>query len=285
MSHSVIFCILVQILAIGISALVMQRITPGSRLYAFSVFHRFSNPLSPSKQNMPRMRKPSNDADDASKIGDDNAASISLVSLMGLLRSTRAAARGKKKVDDDTFLTAGLLRYSWAAAREKKKGDDDTLLAAGLLQSSRVAAREKKKVDDDTLLAAGSPRSSRVAARQKKKVAHESFAAASTIPTEVVSCLYHRDKLVKVIQSPKKSKNDVVTKPTIARGDGLLYSEDDKYLNNVDEDEDDKDEYEDNDFSSVHPDNVVSLNHILGRPQRPDTSKMSKREEELALDN
>ena len=140
-------------------------------------------------------------------------------------------------------------------------------------------------MDDDTLLAAGLPRSSRAAARQKKKVAHESFAAASTIPTEVVTRLYHRGKLVKVIQLPKKSKNNVVTKPTLAHGDGLLYSEDDNYLNNVDEDEDNEDEYEDNDFSSVHPDNVVSHNHILGGPQRPDTSKMSKREEELALDN
>ncbi len=33
------------------SALVMQRITPGSRLNAFGVFHRFSNPLSPSKSS------------------------------------------------------------------------------------------------------------------------------------------------------------------------------------------------------------------------------------------
>ncbi len=78
----------------------------------------------------------------------------------------------------------------------------------------------------------------------------------------------------------------MVTKPTIAHGDGLLYSEDGEYLNNVDEDEDDEDEYEDNNFSSVHPDDVVShANHILGGPQRLDTSKMSKHEEELALDN
>ncbi len=94
----------------------------------------FSNPLSPSKQNMPRMRKPSNDADDASKIGDDNAASISLALLVGSLRSTREAARENKKVENDTFLAAGLLQSSWAAAaREKKKVDDDSLLAAGLL--------------------------------------------------------------------------------------------------------------------------------------------------------
>ncbi len=239
----------------------VQRITPGSRLNALGVYHRFFNPLSPSKQNMPRTRKPSNDADDASKKGDDDAASISLASLGGLLRSTRAAAREKKKVDDDTFSAAGLLR------------------------SSRAAAREKKKVDDDTLLAAGLPRPSRAAARQKKKVPHESFAAASTIPTEVVTRLYHRGKLVEVIQSPKKSKNDVVMKLTLVRGNGLLYSEDDVYLNNVDEDKDDEDEYEDNDFSSVHPDNVVSRNRIHGGLQRPDTSKMSKHEEELALDN
>jgi hypothetical protein len=180
-------------------------------------------------------------------------------------------------MEDDTFLAVGLLQSSRAAAREKKKVDDDTLSAAGSLRSSRAAAREKKKVDDDTLLAAGSPRSSRAAARQKKKVAHESFAAASTIPTEVVTRLYHRGKLVKVIQLPKKSKNDVVTKPTIARGDGLLYSEDDKYLNNVDEGEDDEDEYEDNNFSSVHPDDVVSRNRIPGGPQRLDTSKMNKK--------
>jgi hypothetical protein len=163
--------------------------------------------------------------------------------------------------------------------------DNDTLPAVGLLQSSRAAAREKKKIDDDTLLAAGSPQSSRAAARQKKKVAHESFAAASTILTEVVTCLYHRGTLVKVIQSPKKSNTDVVTKPTLAHGDGLLFSDDDEYFNNVDEDEDDEDKYEDNDFSSVHPDDVVSRNGILGGPQRTDTSKMSKREEELALDN
>jgi hypothetical protein len=106
-------------------------------------------------------------------------------------------------------------------------------------------------VDDDTLLAAGLPQSSQAAARQKKKVPHESFAAASTTPTEVVTSLYHRGKLVKVIQSPKKSKNNVVTKPTLARGDGQLYSEDDDYLNNVDEDKDDEDKYEDNNFSSV----------------------------------
>ncbi len=77
----------------------------------------------------------------------------------------------------------------------------------------------------------------------------------------------------------------MVTKPTIARSNGLLYSEDDEYLNNVDEDKDDEDKYEDNDFSYVHPDDVVSRNCILGGPQRPDTSKMSKREEELALDD
>jgi hypothetical protein len=188
-------------------------------------------------------------------------------------------------VDDDTFLAAGSLPSSRAAAREKKKVDDDTLLAAGLLQSSRAAAREKKKVDNDTLLAAGLPRSSQAAARQKKKVAHESLAAASTIPTEVVTCLYQCDKLVKVIQLPKKSKNDVVTNPTLARGDRLLYSEDDEYLNNVDEDEDDEDKYEDNDFSSVHPANVIRCSCILCGPQRPDTSKMSKRKEGLALDN
>jgi hypothetical protein len=115
-------------------------------------------------------------------------------------------AREKKKVDDDTFSAAGLLRSSWAAAREKKKVDDDTLLAVGLLRSSQAAAREKKKVDDDTLLVAGSPRSSRAAARQKKKVPHESFAAASTIPTELVTCLYHCGKLVKVIQLPRSQK-------------------------------------------------------------------------------
>jgi hypothetical protein len=63
----------------------MQRITPGSRLNALGVYHRFSNPLSPLKQNMPRMRKPSNDADNASKIDDDDAASISLALLVGLL--------------------------------------------------------------------------------------------------------------------------------------------------------------------------------------------------------
>ncbi len=87
----------------------MQRITPGSRLNALGVFHRFSNPPSPSKQNMPRMRKPSNDTNNASKIGDDNAASISLALLVGSLRSTWAAAREKTKVDDDTFLAVGLL--------------------------------------------------------------------------------------------------------------------------------------------------------------------------------
>jgi hypothetical protein len=135
MSHSVIFVSLFKFWRLG-SSLVMQRITPGSRLNALGVFHRFSNPLISSKQNMPRTRKPSNDANDASKIGDDNAASISLVLLMGSLQSTRAAAREKTKVDDDTFLAAGSLQSSRAAAREKKKVDDDTLLAAGLLQSS-----------------------------------------------------------------------------------------------------------------------------------------------------
>ncbi len=108
----------------------------------------------------------------------------------------------------------------------------------------------------------------------------DSFATASTVPTEVVTCLYHRGKLVKEIQLPKKSNNDVSMKPTVARGHGLLYSDDDKYLNNVDEDK-----YEENNFSSFPQNDGVSCNHcILGRPQRPDTSKMTLREEELALD-
>jgi hypothetical protein len=114
----------------------MQRITHGSRLNALGVFHRFSNRLSPSKQNMPRTRKPSNGANGASKIGDDDVASISLALLVGSLRSTRAAAREKTKVDDDTFLAAGSLQSSRAGAREKKKVDNDTLSAAGLLRSS-----------------------------------------------------------------------------------------------------------------------------------------------------
>jgi hypothetical protein len=108
----------------------------------------------------------------------------------------------------------------------------------------------------------------------------DSFAAASTVPTEVVTCLYHRGKLVKEIQSPKKSNNDVATKPTVVHSNGLLYSDDDEYLNNVDEDE-----YEENNFSSFPQNDGVSCNHcILGGPQRPDTSKMTLREEELALD-
>jgi hypothetical protein len=167
----------------------MQRITPGSRLNAFGVFHRFSNPLSPSKLNMPRTHTQSYDAINASKRSNDDAASLLLASLVGLQRSSRAAAREKKEVDDDTFA------------------------AAGSLQSSRSAVRQKKKVDNDP------------------------FAAASTVPTEVVTCLYHHGKLVKEIQSPKKSNNDVATKPTVARGDGLLYSDNDEYLNNVDEEE------------------------------------------------
>ncbi len=135
-------------------------------------------------------------------------------------------------------------------------------------------------MDDDTFAAAGLPRSSWSAVRQKKKVDDYSFAAASTVPTEVVTRLYHRGKLVKEIQSPKKSNNDVATKPTVACGDGLLYSDDDKYLINVDEDK-----YEENNFSSFPQNDGVSCNHrILGRPQQPDTSKMTLREEVLALD-
>jgi hypothetical protein len=86
----------------------MQRITPGSRLNAFGVFHRFSNPLSPSKPNMPRMHTHSYDANNALKRGDDNAASLLLALLVGLQQSSWAAAREKKKVDDDTFAAAGL---------------------------------------------------------------------------------------------------------------------------------------------------------------------------------
>jgi hypothetical protein len=86
----------------------MQRITPGSRLNALKVFHRFSNPLSPSNLNMPRTRTHSYDADDALKRGDDDAASLSLALLVGSQRSSRAAAREQKKVDDDTFAAAGL---------------------------------------------------------------------------------------------------------------------------------------------------------------------------------
>ncbi len=109
---------------------------------------------------------------------------------------------------------------------------------------------------------------------------NDSFAAASTVPTEVVTRLYHRDKLVKEIQLPKKSNNNVATKLTVARGNGLLYSDDDEYLNNVDEDE-----YEEHNFSSFPQNDGVSCNHcILGGPQWPDTSKMTLHEEELALD-
>jgi hypothetical protein len=210
----------------------MQRITPGSRLNAFGVFHRFSNPLSPSNLNMPRTRTHSYDANYALKRGDDDAASLLLALLVGLQ------------------------------------------------QSSRAAAREKRKVDDDTFAAAGSPQTSRSAVRQKKKVDVDSFAAASTVPTEVVTCLYHRGKLVKEIHLPKKSNNDVATKLTVVRGNGLLYSDDDEYLNNVDEDE-----YDENNSSSFPQNDGVSHNHrILGRPQQPDTSKMTLHEEELALD-
>ncbi len=181
---------------------------------------------------MPRTRTHSYDADNASKRGDDDAASLSLASLVWLQRS------------------------SWAAAREKKKVDNDTFAAAGLPRSSRSTVRQKKKVEDD------------------------SFAAASTVPTEVVTRLYCHGKLMKEIQSPKKSNNNVATKPTVTRGDGLLYSDDDKYLNNVDEDE-----YEEDNFSSFPQDDGVSRNHcILGGPQRRDTSKMTLCEEELAID-
>ncbi len=108
---------------------------------------------------------------------------------------------------------------------------------------------------------------------------YDSFVAASTVPTEVVTCLYCRGKLVKEIQSPKKSNNDMATKPTVACSDGLLYSDDDEYLNNVNEDE-----YEENNFSSFPQNDGVSRNHcILGGPQWPDTSKMTLREEELLL--
>ncbi len=72
----------------------------------------------------------------------------------------------------------------------------------------------------------------------------------------------------------------MATKPTVACGDGLLYSDDDKYLSNVDEDE-----YEENNFSSFPQNDDVNRNYcILGRPQQLDTSKMTLREEELALD-
>jgi hypothetical protein len=206
----------------------MQCITSGSRLNAFGVFHRFSNPLSPSKLNMPRTRTHSYDANDASKRGNDDAASLLLALLVGSQQS------------------------SWAAAREKKK------------------------VDDHIFAAAGSPQSSWSAVRQKKKVGNDSFAATSTVPTEVVTRLYHRGKLVKEIQLPKNSTNDVA----MERSDGLLYSDDNEYLKNVDEDK-----YEENNFSSFHQNDGVSCNHrIIGRPQQLDTSKMTLHEEELALD-
>jgi hypothetical protein len=135
-------------------------------------------------------------------------------------------------------------------------------------------------VDDDTFAAAGLPRSSWSADMQKKKVDDDSFVAASTVPTEVDTCLYHRGKMVKEIQSPKKSNNDVATKPTVARGNGLLCSDDDEYSNNLDEDK-----YEENNFSSFPQNDGVNRNHhILGGPQQPDTSKMTLLEEELALD-
>jgi hypothetical protein len=150
----------------------------------------------------------------------------------------------------------------------------------GLQLSSWAATREKKKVDDDTFAAEGSPQSSWSAVRWKKKVDNDSYVAASTVPTEVVTCLYHHGNLEKEIQSPKKSNNNVATKPTAARGNGLLYSDDDEYLNNVDEDK-----YEENNFSSFPQNDGLSCNHcILGGPQQPDTSKMTLHEEELALD-
>ncbi len=112
------------------STLVMQRITPGSRLNAFGVFHRFSNPLSPSKINMPRTCTHSYDADNASKRGNNNAASFLLALLVGSQQSSWAAAREKKKVDDDTFAAAGLPQSSWSAVRQKKKVDNDSFAAA-----------------------------------------------------------------------------------------------------------------------------------------------------------
>ncbi len=76
----------------------------------------------------------------------------------------------------------------------------------------------------------------------------------------MITHLYHRGKLVKEIQSPKKSNNDVDTKPTVVRSDGLLYSDDDEYLNNVDEDK-----YEENNFSPFPQNDGVNRNHhILG---------------------
>jgi hypothetical protein len=174
------------------------------------------------------MRTHSYDADNASKRGNDDAASLSLALLVGSQGSSRAAAREKKKVDDDTFAAAGSPRSSWSAVRQKKKVDDDS----------------------------------------------------STVPTEVGTHLYRRGKLAKEIQLPKKSNNNVATKPTVGRGNGLLYSDDDEYLNNVDEDK-----YEEDNFSSFPQNNGVSCNHcILGGPQRPDTSKMTLREEEMAID-
>jgi hypothetical protein len=63
------------------------------------------------------------------------------------------------------------------------------------------------------------------------------------------------------------------------RPSGLIYlNDDDKALDEVDDDE----EYIEKNFSSF-PRKVGSRNHILGGPHRPDTSKMSKKEEKAAL--
>jgi hypothetical protein len=116
--------------------------------------------------------------------------------------------------------------HSYNADNASKRGNDDAAslllaLLVGLQHSSWAAAREKKKVGDDTFAAAGSPQSSRSAVRRKKKVDNDSCAAASNVPTEVVTCLYHRGKLGKEMQLPKKSNNNVAMKPTVACSDGL----------------------------------------------------------------
>jgi hypothetical protein len=103
--------------------------------------------------------------------------------------------------------------------------------------------------------------------RAKRRAAQKKDEDASTIPKEVqVARLYHRGKVRTVFGNPRPA--------------GLIYSDDDD--NALDKVDDDEDNVEKN-FSSF-PSEVRSRNRVLGGPQRPDTSKMSEKEEVAALE-
>ncbi len=121
--------------------------------------------------------------------------------------------------------------------------------------------------------AGSNARASRATARAKNQSADSGASSPSlAVPKEVVTRLYKHGRLILTV--PTKSK------PSEPLCEGLIYSDnDEKDLDAVDNDAD----YINKNFTSFPPPATASCNRVIGGPQRPDTSKMSQRDEKKAL--